>query len=208
MATKPTAPAVPVAPTIPPSAADTGAGTSADAGLLDLLTGDGTGEPLPPVSDEPKDALGADNSSSATSAEPQDAAPASDSAQSTPDHKAYENAFPGRPGFDPETASSAAIEEHIRILEARKKLKALLDPDQAAAPALAAPASAPVPVTIVAAAAPATFAAPSATLIGKYDTATGLVQQLPQKLWDQLSPEDQKRFTDEPTQPEKPASLI
>lgn len=53
----------------------------------------------------------------------------------------------------------------------------------------------------------ASFAAPSAPLVGKHDSLTGLVQQLPQKLWDQLSDEDQARFTDAPEQPEKPADL-
>jgi hypothetical protein len=207
MATKTTAPAVPAAPTATPPAADTGAGTSAEKSLLDQLTGDDDGPgDLPPAAEEPKDALATGTDLPPTPAAPQDAAPAA----SDPAHEAYENTFPGRPGFDPETASAAAIEEHIRILKARKKLKALLNPEQPAAPAPAAiaAASAPVPVTIVAAQTPATFAAPSAQLIGKYDTETGLVQQLPQKLWDQLSPEDMKRFSDEPVQPELPASLI
>lgn len=195
---KTTAPAVPVAPTTPPPAADTGAGTSADAGLLDLLTGDGVGEALPPVADKPQEAP------SVT----QEALEARgiDTANITPATKSA----PGSADFDIETATEAELDDHLRILEKKERIRQLTAGDQAAAsaPPAIAQASAPVPVTIVAAAAPATFAAPSALLIGKYDTATGLVQQLPEKLWDQLSPEDQKRFTEVPTQPKKPASLI
>lgn len=194
---KPTAPAVPAAPTATPPAADTGAGTSADAGLLDLLTGDGAGEPSPPVSDKPQEAPFVT----------QDALQSGiDTANITPATKPT----PGSADFDVETATEAELDDHLRILEKKERIRQLTAGDQpaASAPPAIAPASAPVPVTIVASPAPANFAAPSAPLIGKYDTATGLVQQLPQKMWDQLSAEDMKRFTEVPTQPEKPASLI
>lgn len=195
---KTTAPAVPVAPTIPPPAADTRAGTSADAGLLDLLTGDGTGEPLPPVADKQQEVLSMTQEAlEARGIDTTNIPPATKPA-------------PGSADFDVETATEAELDDHLRILEKKERIRQLTAGDQAAAPAPAAiaQASAPVPVTIVAATAPANFAAPSAPLIGKYDTATGLVQQLPQKMWDQLSAEDMKRFTEVPTQPEKPASLI
>lgn len=194
---KTTAPAVPVAPITPPPAADTGAGTSADAGLLDLLTGDGVGEALPPVADKPQEAPSVTQDALQSGIDTANITPATKSA-------------PGSADFDIETATEAELDDHLRILEKKERIRQLTAGDQAAAPAPAAiaQASAPVPMTIVAAAAPATFAAPSAPLIGKHDTATGLVQQLPEKLWDQLSPEDQKRFTEVPTQPEKPASLI
>jgi hypothetical protein len=53
----------------------------------------------------------------------------------------------------------------------------------------------------------ASFLAPSAPLIGKYDSMTGLVQNLPQKLWDQLSPEDMERFSDVAEPVAKPKDL-
>lgn len=188
MATNPTAPAVPDAITPITPAADTGAGTSGDKSLLDQLTGD---------DDAPGDLPPANSS----------IAPASNPLPSTP---AATKAAPGSADFDTETASEKELDAHLRILEKKERIRKLTAGEQPAtpAPAAIASASAPVPVTIVAAAAPATFTAPSATLIGKYDKATGLVQQLPQKLWDQLSAEDLARFTDVPTQPEKPASLI
>jgi hypothetical protein len=48
---------------------------------------------------------------------------------------------------------------------------------------------------------PVSFAAPSAPLIGKLDSVTGLVQNLPQMLWDKLSDEDQTRFSEMVPQP-------
>jgi hypothetical protein len=187
MATRTTAPAVPDAPIATPPAADTGAGTSADAALLEQLTGDGTSEPLPP-----------------TPAEPQEAAVADTDAKPT-DHEAYENTYPGRPGFDPETASSAAIEEHVRILRARKKLKALTEPEQPVAPALTA-TTAPVPVTVVETPS-ASPAAPGPKLITKVDEH-GNEQSLPQAVWDALGAANLAKFTNVAIQPEKPASLI
>ena len=53
--------------------------------------------------------------------------------------------------------------------------------------------------------APATFSAPSAELIGKHDSVTGLIQQLPAKLWDVLSEEDKERFS--PYVADKPEAL-
>jgi hypothetical protein len=184
MAHKPTAPAVPAAPIATPPAADTGAGTSADAALLEQLTGDGPSEPLPPAPAEPQEA---------------------DEDDSDSDHEAYENTFPGRPGFNPETASAAALEEHVRILEARKKLKALTDPEQPVAPALTA-TTAPVPVTVVETPS-ASPAAPGPKLITKVDEH-GNEQSLPQAVWDALGAANLAKFTNVAIQPEKPASLI
>jgi hypothetical protein len=53
--------------------------------------------------------------------------------------------------------------------------------------------------------APATFSAPSAPMVTKYDSMTQLPQQLPQKLWDGMSEEDQQRFT--PYTEEAPKAL-
>jgi hypothetical protein len=189
MAHKPTAPAVPAAPIATPPAADTGAGTSSDAALLDQLTGDGDDDDVPPASGEPTDS-----------------APAStDPATTAPDHEAYEDTFPGRPGFDPETASAAALEEHVRILEARKKLKALTDPEQPVAPVSTA-TNAPVPVTVVETPS-ASPAAPGPKLITKVDEH-GNEQSLPQAVWDALGAANLAKFTNVAIQPEKPASLI
>jgi hypothetical protein len=54
-------------------------------------------------------------------------------------------------------------------------------------------------------AAPATFSAPSAPLVTKYNTQTSLPVAMPQKLWDQLVDEDKAHFTDYVT--EAPAAL-
>jgi hypothetical protein len=188
MATKPTAPAVPDAPVPTPPAADTGAGTSAaDADLLAQLTGDGTGDALPPASDEQKQ-------STPASIDP-----------TTADLADYKAKLPGGADFDPEDASADMIEEHIRILEARNKLKALTDPEQPAAPALSASAAAPVPVTLVEA--PTSPTAPGPKLITKVDEH-GNEQSLPQAVWNALGAANLAKFTDVPTQPAKPASLI
>ena len=106
---------------------------------------------------------------------------------------------PGASDFDINApgVSSAELQEHLSIRSLRKQLADLDKP---------AALAAPVPVTVVDTPV-ASFAAPSAALIGKQDSLTGLVQQLPQKLWDQLSPEDSERFTDIPVQPAKPADL-
>jgi hypothetical protein len=165
-----------------------GAGTStADADLLAQLTDDGTGDTLPPVSNEPQKFTPA----------PIDYTPT--------DHEAYRAKLPGGVNFDPEDASADMIEEHIRILEARNKLKALTDPEQPAAPALSASAAAPVSVTLVEA--PTSPTAPGPKLITKVDEH-GNEQSLPQAVWNALGAANLAKFTDVPTQPAKPASLI
>lgn len=92
------------------------------------------------------------------------------------------------------TSAAPATAQDLEIATLRAQLAA--SQAQAAA-AQAQAAQAP--------AAPATFSAPTAELIGMHDSATGLVQQLPQKLWDMLSDEDQARFT--PYVADKPAAL-
>jgi hypothetical protein len=98
--------------------------------------------------------------------------------------------LPGGADFDVDNASEEDYQKHIGLLRRRKEVA---DATVVAPAAAAAPAGQ---------AAPATFTAPSAPLVGYHDSLTGLVQQLPQKLYDVLSDEDKERLTPATDKPE------
>jgi hypothetical protein len=194
MATKPTAPAVPDAPVPTPPAAATGAGTSvADADLLAQLTGDstgdGTGDALPPAAAEPHQAPAA----------------------ATSDSTDARNPHIGTPGFDVEAASEDELDAHLRILEKKERIRQLTagdaEPTASGASAPAETLTLPGVATVTVTPTPVAASQPGPKLITKVD-ALGNEQSLPQAAWDALGAANLAKFTDVPTQPAKPASLI
>jgi len=105
---------------------------------------------------------------------------------------------PGSADFDAEAPGVSAfeIEEHIRILKARKKLKALNNPVEKPAP---------VPVTVV----DATASEPAPIqpkLVTKVDKE-GQRHSLPQATWDALGAKRLAEYQDVEPQPAKPTDV-